>query len=338
MTRLLNEEQVKNLITVSEINDIVDKTFEGFGLGEIVNPTKVNLDLGETGNWPQFEGFMNAMPAYVDWLKVAGQKWVGGFAGKRKELGLPYITALITLIDPELGTFTSVMEGSYISNMRTGSQAAVALKYLGKKDSVTIGMFGAGLQARTATICIADLFDIDRLVVWNHRRSTAEKFKEDMAPYVKGEIIIADPEHPEQATDNEALFTFTPAQEPFLTKEMIKPGTIVFPMGSFKEVTDDVILSADKIIVDHIDQALHRGVLKELTHDGKISDKDIYCTLGELAAKKVTLSDYSQERIICIPIGTGALDVAVAEVVRQRAMERNIGTDFEFINFDTKPS
>ena len=331
MTRLLNEEQVRSLITVSEINEVVDKTFEGFGLGEIVNPTKVTLDLGETGNWPQNEGFMNAMPAYVDWLKVGGQKWVGGFAGKRKEMNLPYITALITLIDPELGTFTSVMEGSYISNMRTGSQAAVALKYLGKKDSITVGMFGAGLQARTATICIADLFDIERLVVWNHRRSTAEQFKADMEPFVKGEIIIADPDHPEEATDNEALFTFTPAQEPFITKEMVKPGTIVFPMGSFEEVSEDVILSADKIIVDHVDQALHRGVLKPLTEDGKVTEDDIYCTLGELAANKVTLEDYSNEKIICIPIGTGALDVAVAEVVRRRAVEQNIGTEFDFI-------
>lgn len=331
MTRLLNEEQVKSLISVSEINEVVDKTFEGFGLGEIVNPTKVTLDLGETGNWPQNEGFMNAMPAYVDWLKVGGQKWVGGFAGERKNIGLPYITALITLIDPMLGTFTSVMEGSYISNMRTGSQAAVALKYLGKKDSITVGMFGAGLQARTATMCIADLYDIDRLVVWNHRRSTAEQFKSDMEKYVTGEIIIADPNHPEQATDNEALFTFTPAQKPFITKEMVKPGTIVFPMGSFEEVSEDLILSADKIIVDHIDQALHRGVLKPLTNAGKISEDDIYCTMGQLAADKVTLTDYSEEIIICIPIGTGALDVAVAEVVRRRAEQNDVGTIFDFI-------
>lgn len=334
MTRLLNEKQIKSLISISEINRIIDKTFIGFGSGKVVNPSKITLDLGETGNWPQNEGFMNAMPAYVDWLEVAGQKWVGGFAGERKQAGLPYITALIMLVDPKLGTFTSVMDGSYISNMRTGSQAAVALKYLGKKDSITIGMFGAGLQARTTISCIADLFEIKRLVVWNHRRVTAEKFKADMQHLVTAEIIIADPDHPEEATDNEVLFTFTPAQEPFMTKDMVKPGTVVFPMGSFQEVSDNLILSADKIIVDHPQQALNRGVLKHLTASSEVSEADIYCTLGELAAGKVKLADYSQERIVCIPIGTGALDVAVAEVVRKRAVERGIGTEFDFINFD----
>ncbi|XJS11661.1 ornithine cyclodeaminase family protein [Aerococcaceae bacterium WGS1372] len=331
MTLLLNEQQIENLITVSDINDIVDKTFIDFGEDKVVNPTKVSLDLGETGNWPDYEGFMNAMPAYVNWLDVAGLKWVGGFAGKRKEANLPYITALIQLIDPKLGTFTAVMDGSYISNMRTGSQAAVALKYLGKKDSVTIGMYGAGLQARKAVMCIADLFNIERLVVWNHRRVTAEKFKTDMEEYVKGEIILADPDHPEQAADNDALFTFTPAQEPFLTRKMIKSGTIVFPMGSFVEITEDIILEADKIIVDHIDQALHRGVLKPLTKKGKISEENIYCTMGELAANKVKLTDISKEIIVCIPIGTGALDVAVAEVVRRRALDKGVGSHFDFI-------
>lgn len=331
MTLLLNEEQVRDLISVSDINKIVDKTFIDFGENKVVNPTKVTLDLGETGNWPQYEGFMNSMPAYVNWLDVAGQKWVGGFGGKRKEANLPYITAQIQLIDPQLGTFTSVMEGSYISNMRTGSQAAVALKYLGKKDSVTIGMYGAGLQARKAVMCIADLFDIDCLVVWNHRKVTAEKFKEEMAEYVSGDIIVCDPEHPEQAAQNDALFTFTPAQEPFITKEMVKPGTIVFPMGSFEEVTEELILSADKLIVDHIDQALHRGVLKPMTKAGKISEEDVYCTLGELAAGKKSLDNIDNEVVICIPIGTGALDVAVAEVVRRRAEEQGIGTHFDFI-------
>lgn len=330
MTILLNEQQVKSLISVSDINEIVDKTFIDFGLNKVINPTKITLDLGEIGNWPQYEGFMNAMPAYVNWLDVAGQKWVGGFAGKRKEAGLPYITALIQLIDPRMGTFTAVMDGAYISNMRTGSQAANALKYLGKKDSITIGMYGAGLQARKAVMSIADLFEIDRLVVWNHRRVTAEKFKEDMQTYVQGNIIIADPEHPEQAANNEALFTFTPAQKPFLTKDMVKPGTIVFPMGSFEEVTEDLILAADKIIVDHVEQALHRGVLKPLTQSGKISKENIHSTLGELAANKVKLDDISNEIIVCIPIGTGALDVAVAEVVRQRALEQGVGTHFDF--------
>ena len=88
---------------------------------------------------------MNAMPAYVGWTDSAGIKWAGGFLGERKKRGLPYITSMILLIDPKIGTFTAVMDGSLITNWRTGAQAAVALKYLRKNRSVKLGLYGAGM-------------------------------------------------------------------------------------------------------------------------------------------------------------------------------------------------
>lgn len=333
MTRLLNEKMIRELLTVKEINEIVDQTFKDFGNEIVINPPKVNLDLGETGNYPYYEGFMNAMPAYIGGdSDIAGLKWVGGFAGERKKANLPYITAMILLVNPQVGNFEAVLEGSYISNMRTGSQTAVALKYLHPKKEITIGMYGAGLQARTQIQTISEWFDITRLVVWNHRRVTAETFAEEMKAYVSGEIIIADPAKPEEAADNDALITVTPAQEAFLTKEMVKPGTIVFPMGSFQEVSDDLILAADKIIVDHAEQALHRGALKSLNSEGIITEANITTTIGELAVGKSKLGDLSNEITICIPIGTGALDVAVAAHAYKKAVEQGIGEHFTFFD------
>lgn len=333
MTRLLNEKMIRELLTVKEINEIVDQTFKYFGEDKVINPPKVNLDLGETGNYPYYEGFMNAMPAYIGGdSNVAGLKWVGGFAGERKKANLPYITAMILLVNPQVGNFEAVLEGSYISNMRTGSQTAVALKYLHPKKEITIGMYGAGLQARTQIETISEWFDITRLVVWNHRSVTAEAFAQEMKQYVKGEIIVADPAKPQEAANNDALITVTPAQEPFLTKEMIKPGTIVFPMGSFQEVSDDLILAADKIIVDHTEQALHRGALKSLNSQGIITEEHITTTIGELAVGKADVGDLSNVITLCIPIGTGAVDVAVAARAYEKAVEQGIGETFTFFD------
>ena len=96
-TVLLSQEDIKQVIRMKDVVEIVDKTFKGFGEGTTVNPTKVNLDLGETAPYPPYQGFMNAMPAYVGWLDSAGIKWAGGFLGERKKLGFPYITSLILL-------------------------------------------------------------------------------------------------------------------------------------------------------------------------------------------------------------------------------------------------
>jgi alanine dehydrogenase len=248
---LLSKADVEKLVTQKEVVEIVDKTYIGFGEGKVINPTKVGLDLGETATWPPYKGFMNAMPAYVGWLDSAGIKWAGGFLDNAK-VGLPYISGIICLINPKTGQFTAVMDGAEITNMRTGAQAAVALKYLHNKKSIKIGLYGAGMQGHRVTLALAELFNIEALKVYDIRREASEKFAEDMKDTVVGDIIIVD--SPEEAADGDALISFTQSKDKFIKNAWVKPGTVLFPMGSYQECDDDFILTADKIIVDHIGQ------------------------------------------------------------------------------------
>ncbi|MEA4848081.1 MAG: ornithine cyclodeaminase family protein [Clostridiaceae bacterium] len=327
-TVLLSQEQVKDLITMKEVVEIVEKTFKGFGEGTTINPTKVNLDLGETAAYPSYSGFMNARPAYVGWLDSAGIKWAGGFLGARKEMGLPYITSLILLIDPKIGNFRAVMDGAHITNMRTGAQTAVALKYLHNKDTIRLGLFGAGMQGHTQTMAISEVFEIEELRVYDINKGAASKFKEDMKDFVKGEIVIAD--SPEEAAVGDAVVCVTQSKDKFVKDQWIKPGMVLFPMGSYQECEDGFILNADKIIVDHIGQCLHRGALANLNAAGRITENDISATIGEVVAGKKQGRTRDSERILCIPIGTGAMDIAVATQVYKRALERNSGEKFVF--------
>lgn len=327
-TLLLNETAVKNLLTMGDYINIVDKVYKGLDNGTITNPPKLTLDLGETGGYPYYDGFVNAMPAYIGWQDMGGLKWVGGFEGARKEAGLSFITGLIILIDPQLGTFLAAMDGTHITNVRTGAQTATALSYLVDKPSVTVGMYGAGVQARMNTEAIAEVFDISELTVWNHRRKTAESFAEDMKNIVTGEIHIV--EDAEKASKADIIVTATTAQEPIVKADWIKPGTIVFPLGSFQEIEDDLILKADNIVVDHEQQALHRGALKKLNQEGQLNESDITTTLGKLANKKVDLPNLANEITICIPIGMGSVDIAVATEAYNRAVEQGYDTTFDF--------
>ncbi len=327
-TTLLSKSDVEQVMTVKEVVEIVDKTYKGFGEGKVINPTKVGLDLGETAKWPPYKGFMNAMPAYVGWLDSAGIKWAGGFLDNVK-IGLPYISGMILLINPKTGQFKAVMDGAEITNMRTGAQAAVTLKYLHDKKSIRLGLYGAGMQGHYQTMAISQLFDIEILKVYDIKREASEKFVEDMKNTVTGDIVIVD--SPKEAADSDAIVCVTQSKDKFVNNSWVKPGTTLFAMGSYQECDDDFILSADKIIVDHIGQCLHRGALKELNERGKITEKNIYATIGEIAAGKKKGRTSKNERLLCIPIGTGALDIAVATIVYQRALERGIGGKFNFV-------
>ncbi|MDR3331931.1 MAG: ornithine cyclodeaminase family protein [Synergistaceae bacterium] len=327
-TLLLSQEQIKGLITMKEVVEAVEKTFKGMGDGTVVNPTKVLLDLGETAEYPPYKGFMNAMPAYIGWLDSAGIKWAGGFLGERKQMGLPYITSLIMLIDPKIGNFRAVLDGEYVTNLRTGSQTAVALKYLWKKPEIKVSLYGAGMQGRTHTMAISELFKITEIRVYDVNPETLKSYAEQMRKYVAGSIVLA--KTPEEASGGDVAICVTQSKDKFFKYEWFKPGTILVPIGSYQECDDDCILNADHIIVDHIGQTLHRGALGNLVEKGKISEKNIYGTIGEVIAGKKPLPD-ANKRLLTILIGTGALDVAVATIAYNKAVEKGIGGTYEFV-------
>ena len=111
-------------------------------------PPKLYLDL------PEYHGDFRAMPAYID--GNAGIKWVSVYPNNCKRR-LPSVLATIILCDPNRGWPVAIMDGTYITNMRTGAAGGVAVKYLARKDSSVIGMIGAGMQARTQLSSISEV-------------------------------------------------------------------------------------------------------------------------------------------------------------------------------------
>ena len=158
--------------------------------------------------------------------------------------------------------------------------------------------------------------------------AAAAKFKEDMKDLVQGEIIVVD--HPEKAAKADAVITVTPATQAFLKGEWLEKGTVYFAMGSYQECDDEAILGADKLICDHVGQCLHRGNLKALAEQGKITADSVYCTVGELAAGLKEVGDVSQQKLLVVPIGMGCLDVAVAGIAYRKAFSLGMGQTFAF--------
>jgi alanine dehydrogenase len=327
-TLLLSRNDLAQLLSMKDVVEIVENTFRGMGEGTVVNPTKAALDLGEAASWPPYKGFMNAMPAYVGWLDSAGLKWVGGFRDNLTR-GLPFITSMTLLIDPRTGQFLSVMDGALITNLRTGAQAAVPLRRLHGRHRIRIGLYGAGAQGRTATQAIAEVFEIERLLVYDVRREAAEQLARDMQAVVPGRIALV--ESPEQAADSDAIVCATTSRDKFLKNAWIAPGTTVVALGSYQECEDELVVNADKIIVDHREQCLHRGALRDVHAAGRVTEQTIYATIGEVLAGKKPGRTSPAERILCVPLGTGAMDIAVATVAYRRALERGLGQPFAFV-------
>src|SRR4030042_2409161 len=122
-TLFLTQTQVKNLISPAEANEAVEKAFEAFGKGQTQMPPKSYLF------YTPFKGDLRTMPAYIESIKATGVKIVNVHVNNN-EKNLPTVMAKIVLKDPETGFPIAIMEGTFLTALRTGAAGAVAIKYL----------------------------------------------------------------------------------------------------------------------------------------------------------------------------------------------------------------
>ncbi|MCZ7667126.1 MAG: hypothetical protein M5U34_07845 [Chloroflexi bacterium] len=156
-------------LDMATVIELVEKAFAEKGHGRVEMPPKPGIHPGGGDN------FIHAMPAYIPALHSAGIKWVGGFPGNAAK-GLPYITGLLILNDPETGIPLAVMDCQWITGMRTGAATAVAAKYLARPDSTKLGVLGCGVQGFTNTEALQVLFPVEEVFAYDVHVAAVEKF------------------------------------------------------------------------------------------------------------------------------------------------------------------
>src|SRR5437867_1585856 len=137
-------------LNMAEVIAIVEEAFHEKGEGRVEMPPKPGIH-------PQEDAFIHAMPAFIPALRSAGVKWVSGFP-QNLQRGLPYISGLLILNDPETGIPIAVMDCNWITAMRTGAATAVAARYLARPDSRSVGVLGCGEIGRSNLEALLALF------------------------------------------------------------------------------------------------------------------------------------------------------------------------------------
>ena len=308
----LSKQAVHEFLGMSEALKAAESAFKLSAEGKSIMPPKLYLDL------PDYHGDFRAMPAYIDGM--AGLKWVCAYPDNRK-VSLPSVMATIILCDPGTGCPLAIMDGTYITNMRTGASGGVSVKYLARKDSSIIGMIGAGIQAETQLLAINEvLTGIKEVKIFDLRREASLKYAEEMG--AKLNINVRSVATLSEAASADIVVTSTPSRQPIITKQDIRPGTHIIAIGADaegKQELDAEILKQAKIIVDDIAQASHSGEINVPLSQGLIKPGDIYGTLGEVVAgiKKGRESD--EEITIFDSTGLAIQDIICAKLVYEKA-------------------
>jgi N-[(2S)-2-amino-2-carboxyethyl]-L-glutamate dehydrogenase len=324
----LSQEDVRATgIDMPQVIRIIEKLLALHDEGKVNLPSKVILDLGE-----RERGRINAMPAHLGGdFEICGMKWIAGFPPNPVKFGIPRAHALIILNDSWTGVPLAIMDGTYISAMRTGAVTGVGAKYLANPDSQVAGIIGCGVQARTQIMAIKAAVPSVRLLKGYDIREAASR---EFASWVSKEIGIeakAVGSAREAVEGSDIVATVTVANEPIVKDAWLKKGAFFSHVGSYQEEEEAVVFNADKVVVDIWHEVIHRGtpLLAKLYKAGRIKDDRIHANIGEIVRGKKPGRTSREERIFYSPLGLGSEDVAVASFVYREAKKKGLGVSLK---------
>lgn len=309
--KLITKEDVEKVLSMKKSIDLVEKVYEAHGHNQVNMPAKITLDTGEGNDWPPYGGSYNAMPAYIgEDVDISGIKWVWGFNDNYKK-GIPYIGGVIILNESRTGEILAIMDGSFITDIRTGASAGVAVKYLARKDSKVAGIIGAGVQGRMNARAIAEACDLEEIKISDIKWDAAVKCAEELNAEL-GIKVTPVKTNKECCVGSDIIITVTIANEPLVMIDWLKKGCTVLSLGSFQELDENIPLKCDKLVVDNWAQNAHRGELLKLVHDGKITEKNVYAEMPDIVVGNKNGRENDDEIICACIIGMGSTDIGTA--------------------------
>jgi alanine dehydrogenase len=134
----LSEAEIKKCIDLRELLDALADGFKALSDGRVFNPARPQLDIPNAG-------YSLAMPAWMKGMHLT-VKLVNVFEGNIAR-GIPSHLATIHLFDPETGMPVCIMDGTYITAVRTSGSAVLSVRELARRDAKVVTVVGAGVQA-----------------------------------------------------------------------------------------------------------------------------------------------------------------------------------------------
>lgn len=308
-------------LTMKEVIKLIEGVFRAHGEGNVFVPAKISLDMGLFG---EFETWGNAMPVYFPSWKVCGMKWIGGNFENPKRHMLPSILGVVVLNDPETFAPLAILGGGWMTAMRTGAATAVAAKYLAKKGSRTACIVGAGYQGRYQLLAMNEVLNLDEVRVNDIDKDRMKKYVDEMTEKVSLRVR-AEPDLAEAVKGTDIIVLVTSAEVPLIKHNMIEKGCLICSLGE-TNLDFQATKSMDKIVVDHLEQSMHMGELAKWVTQGILSERDVYCELGDIMTGKKPGRESAEEKILTVLYGVASSDIAIASKIYNIAREKGLGT------------
>jgi ornithine cyclodeaminase/alanine dehydrogenase-like protein (mu-crystallin family) len=239
----------------------------------------------------------------------------------------------VALFDGRSGALVALMQADYLGQMRTGAASGVATKHLARPDAATVGVFGAGKQARTQVLAMCNVRPVKRVFVYSRTADKKVRFAAEMSQECGMDVVPVD--RPELAArDLDIVITATTSSEPVLSGDWLADGAHLNVVGSNflgkAEVDTATLQRAGLIVVDSKEQArLEAGDLLPAIEKGVIHWTHIP-ELGAVVVGRARGRRGHEEVTMFKSLGIAIEDVALAARVYELAKVRGLGREIDW--------
>ncbi|UCD95034.1 MAG: ornithine cyclodeaminase family protein [Candidatus Zixiibacteriota bacterium] len=316
-TYLIKRSDVEKALTMKDCVEAVEKAFRLYGEEKVQMPPKAYLYFTE------FSGDLRCMPAYIPELNAAGIKSVNVHPDNRK-VGLPTVMATILLNDPKTGYPVAILDGTHITNMRTGAAGGVAAKYLAKENCKKASFVGAGRQAETqlhAMMVTKPMITNVSVVDLDNER--AEAFAGLCSERYNLNAVVVDSIH-DACVDADIINCTTASRKPIVMAGDVPPGAHINAIGADaegKQELDGDVLKKARVVIDDWVQASHSGEINVMVHKGEFRRKDLAAELGKVVAGNLKIRTSDTDITIFDSTGLAIQDLITAAHVYKLLVE-----------------
>lgn len=316
---VLTRNDVRQLVPMTDAIELMKLAFRELSAGRAESPLRSVV--------PVAEGAVTLlMPAYVPAANALGFKVVSVFEGNRDK-DLPTISAMVCLLDESTGAPMAIMNGAYLTALRTGAVSGAATDLLARDDARNLVVIGAGAQGVTQAAAVAAVRPIEKITVVDLSEDSLERYRgqiaEDWPELLDRLETSSDASVVAQA---DVICTATTSRKPVFSDRDVKPGTHINAIGAFtpemQELPEETVARAT-IVVDQVEAVLEEaGDFIIPINKGTLERRRIERELGQVVAEEAPGRTTVDEITLFKSVGNAVQDVTVA----RWAVERAIGT------------
>jgi len=318
--RILTEADCRALLGMREAIDVQAEAFRLLGQGAAVE------GLRAVANSEQPPGVAIFNPSFLRGGLGFGVKVVSDFYGNAGR-GLPRMSALVALFDGESGQPQALLEGGYITDLRTGAGTALAARHLANPGSRTLGVIGAGRVARNQIQGLRAVFALRSIRVFARTPARGAALVEALRGESCEPTLVDSAE--EAVRGAELVVAATTSSAPVLRGEWLAPGTFVAAAGAYapesRELDDGVIRRAACHVIDSRSDCLPRAGDFQIPIARGVLKSEAVAEISEILSGKRPGRRAPQDVVVYKSSGVPIQDFVTARHIARRAAEQGIG-------------